>query len=102
MDRDRRRGDAADHPQNLYSLGGKVLRVDASTGNGATGNPFSDTTTPSGSTRVYSYGHRNLQGLALRPGTSQMWSVEHGPRIDDEINLLASGKNYGWAPGSRV
>ena len=54
------------------------------------GNPFAS--------RVYSYGHRNVQGLALRPGTSQMWSVEHGPTVDDEINLLSPGGNYGWDP----
>ena len=86
-------GDAASGtvPQDLTSLGGKVLRVDASTGAGAPTNPFA----PS---RVYTYGHRNVQGLALRPGTSQMWSVEHGPSVDDEINRLAAGRNYGWDP----
>ena len=86
-------GDAASGtlPQDLTSLGGKVLRVDASTGAGAPTNPFA----PS---RVYTYGHRNVQGLALRPGTSQMWSVEHGPSIDDEINRLVAGRNYGWNP----
>ena len=86
-------GDAASGtvPQDLTSLGGKVLRVDASTGAGAPANPFA----PS---RIYTYGHRNVQGLALRPGTSQMWSVEHGPSVDDEINLLAAGRNYGWNP----
>ena len=78
------------NPQDLSSLGGKVLRVDASTGAAAPGNPFG--------TRIYTYGHRNVQGLALRPGTSQMWSVEHGPSRDDEINLLTSGGNYGWNP----
>ncbi len=77
-------------PQNLTSLGGKVLRVNASTGAAAPGNPFA--------TRVYTYGHRNVQGLARRPGTSQMWSVEHGPNIDDEINRLVNGGNYGWNP----
>ncbi len=87
-------GDAAGptNPQNLSSLGGKVLRVVASTGAGAPGNPFSS------SPRVYTYGHRNIQGLALRPGTRQMWVVEHGSYQDDEINLLAAGKNYGWNP----
>ena len=87
-------GDAAigTNPQELSSLGGKVLRVDATTGTGAPGNPF-----PS-SPLIYSYGHRNLQGLALRPGTDQMWSVEHGPTRDDEINFLVSGGNYGWDP----
>ena len=87
-------GDAATGTvsQDLNSLGGKVLRVDASTGAGASDNPF-----PS-APLVYTYGHRNVQGLALRPGTSQMWSVEHGPNVDDEINLLTAGGNYGWDP----
>ena len=78
-------------PQDLSALGGKVLRVDASTGVGAPTNPFAPSP-------IYSYGHRNPQGLALRTGTSQMWSVEHGPQIDDEINLLVAGGNYGWDP----
>ena len=77
--------------QDLTSLGGKVLRVDSQTGAGAVGNPFAPSP-------VYTYGHRNPQGLALRPGTGQMWSVEHGPDHDDEINLLVSGGNYGWDP----
>ena len=78
--------------QDLASLGGKVLRVNASTGTGAPGNPF--TSAP----LVYTYGHRNVQGLARRSVSCQMWSVEHGPHVDDEINLLASGGNYGWDP----
>ena len=86
-------GDAATgtNPQTQSSLGGKVLRVDASTGDGAPTNP-------SAGSQVYSYGHRNVQGLALRPGTDQMWAVEHGSTVDDEINLLVSGGNYGWDP----
>ena len=86
-------GDAASGriPQDLTSLGGKVLRVDPSTGAGAGTNPLT-------SPRVYSYGHRNVQGLALQPGTGRMWAVEHGPRVDDEINLLVPGGNYGWDP----
>ena len=85
-------GDAATGtvPQDLTSLGGKVLRVNASTGAAAPGNL-------SGS-RVYTYGHRNPQGLARRPGTNQMWTVEHGPSVDDEINLLTASGNYGWDP----
>ena len=79
-------------PQDLTALGGKVLRVNASNGAGAPGNPFSS------SPLVYTYGHRNVQGLARRPVSCQMWSVEHGPSTDDEINLLVSGGNYGWDP----
>ena len=87
-------GDAATGtvPQDLNSLGGKVLRVSASTGAGATGNPLAS------APRIYTYGHRNPQGLALRPGTREMWVVEHGPTRDDEINLLVAGGNYGWDP----
>jgi glucose/arabinose dehydrogenase len=85
-------GDAAmgTSAQDLNSLGGKVLRVDPNTGNPAAGNPFG--------TRVYEYGHRNVQGLAWRPGTDQMFSVEHGPDRDDEINVLRAGANSGWDP----
>ena len=78
--------------QDLASLGGKILRVDPGTGAPAPGNPFG------ASSPVYAYGFRNPQGLALRPGTDQMWLVEHGPKHDDEINLLAPGGNYGWDP----
>ena len=87
-------GDAAGaaNPQSLSSLAGKVLRVNASDGSGATGNPFTS------SPLIYTYGHRNAQGLALRPDTRQMWVVEHGPTVDDEINLLKAGGNYGWDP----
>ena len=87
-------GDATQgsHPQGLSSLGGKVLRVNATTGAGAPSNPFTS------SPRVYTFGHRNVQGLAFRPGSCQMWSVEHGPSVDDEINLLVAGGNYGWDP----
>ncbi|MGE0795932.1 MAG: PQQ-dependent sugar dehydrogenase, partial [Acidimicrobiia bacterium] len=82
-------GDAATgtNPQNLGSLGGKVLRVDRFTGEAAPGNLQG---------LVYSYGHRNVQGLALRPG-GDVFSVEHGPDRDDEVNLLRAG-NYGWNP----
>ena len=85
------------NPQDKTSLGGKVLRVVASTGAGAPGNPFISNSNANAK-RVYTFGHRNVQGLARRPSTRQMWSVEHGPRVDDEINLLTAGGNYGWDP----
>ena len=90
-------GDAAmpTVPQDLDSLGGKVLRVDGTTGAGAPDNPFGS---GGAKTLIYTYGHRNPQGLALRPGTSQMWSVEHGPHRHDEVNLLVKGDNYGFDP----
>ena len=80
------------NPQDLTSLGGKVLRVNAASGAGAQGNPFSS------APLVYTYGHRNVQGLDMRPNSHQMWVVEHGPVVDDEINLLTIGGNYGWDP----
>ncbi|WP_285184276.1 MULTISPECIES: PQQ-dependent sugar dehydrogenase [unclassified Rhodococcus (in: high G+C Gram-positive bacteria)] len=78
-------------PQDPTSLGGKVLRVDAATGAPAAGNP--DPASP-----VFTLGHRNVQGLAARPGTDQIFSVEQGTSRDDEVNLLAAGGNYGYRP----
>jgi glucose/arabinose dehydrogenase len=77
-------GDSADGsvPQDPRSLGGKVLRVDPATGERA----------------VWTLGHRNVQGLAVRPGSGQVFAVEHGPDRDDEVNLLRDGGNYGWDP----
>jgi glucose/arabinose dehydrogenase len=85
-------GDAAmgTNPQDVNSLGGKVLRVDRFTGAAAPGNPFG--------LRWYTRGHRNVQGLAFRPGTSVPYSVEQGTNRDDELNLLQFGGNYGWNP----
>lgn len=83
-------------PQSLRSLGGKVLRV-RSDGSIPRSNPFYSR---GGNARyVWTYGHRNIQGLAKRPGRSEMWSVEHGTDRDDEINLVLGGRNYGWDPG---
>ena len=45
---------------------------------------------------IYSYGHRNPQGMAMHPSTGKIWSHEHGPRGGDEVNLIDKGKNYGW------
>ncbi|HLL61654.1 MAG TPA: PQQ-dependent sugar dehydrogenase [Propionibacteriaceae bacterium] len=91
-------GDAAvsGNPQNRQSLGGKVLRVRGD-GSIPTDNPFHG---QGGNARyVYTYGHRNLQGLAFRPGTRELWSAEHGSDRDDEVNLITAGANYGWDPG---
>ena len=89
-------GDAADeaNPQDLDSLGGKVLHVRA---DGGAADPGS---APAGADpRILTYGHRNVQGLAEQPGTGEIFSVEHGPAVDDEVNVLEPGANYGWAPG---
>ena len=88
-------GDAAvgTNPQNLTSLNGKVLRVNPATGAAAAGNPG----IPGADPRILTVGHRNVQGLALRPG-GQVFSVEHGTACDDEINVLVPGGNFGWNP----
>jgi glucose/arabinose dehydrogenase len=87
-------GDAAigTHPQDKQSLGGKVLRVDRN-GAGAPGNP-------GGAFRpqIYTYGHRNVQGIAFRPSDGAAFSIEHGTSCDDEVNRLVAGANYGWDP----
>jgi glucose/arabinose dehydrogenase len=84
-------------PQDLTSLGGKVLRIDATTGGPAPGNPYADAANPA-QRLVHDYGHRNVQGLAVQPGTGKAYSAEHGPSTDDEVNLLEPGANYGWDP----
>ena len=45
---------------------------------------------------IWSYGHRNEQGLAINPATGELWEIEHGPRGGDEVNIIGKGKNYGW------
>jgi glucose/arabinose dehydrogenase len=83
--------------QDLSSLGGKVLRLDLTTGLPAADNPFATAADPH-RRLIYSFGHRNLQGVAVRPGTGQVFTAEHGPSFDDEVNLLRAGGNYGWDP----
>jgi glucose/arabinose dehydrogenase len=83
--------------QDLNSLGGKVLRVDLATGGPAPGNPFADAQNPA-QRLIWTYGHRNVQGVAVRPGTAEVYTAEHGPTTDDEINRLRPGANYGWDP----
>ena len=86
-----------ENPQDLGSPAGKVLRVDPDTGEALPDNPVAggaDGADP----RIWTYGHRNVQGAALRPGGEQVYAVEHGPDRDDEVNLLRPGANYGWAP----
>ncbi len=83
--------------QDKTSLGGKVLRLDLDTGEPAPDNPFIDAKNPR-QRYVYTYGHRNIQGVAVRPGTDQIFTAEHGPSFNDEVNLIQAGRNYGWDP----
>ncbi|MFD6568723.1 PQQ-dependent sugar dehydrogenase [Micromonospora profundi] len=92
-------GDVAQpsHPQDRRSLGGKVLRLDLHTGEGRPDNPFASSS-DANERRIYSYGHRNIQGVAVRPGSGQVFTAEHGPSGFDEMNRIRPGGNYGWDP----
>ncbi|MBA8822815.1 glucose/arabinose dehydrogenase [Saccharopolyspora lacisalsi] len=84
--------------QDLSSLGGKVLRLNLDTGRPLPGNPFLDSPDPA--TRlIHTYGHRNPQGIAVRRD-GRVLVAEHGPDVDDELNPLVAGGNYGWDPSS--
>jgi aldose sugar dehydrogenase len=83
-------------PQDLGTLAGKVLRIDAATGGPAPGNPF--TGRSGADAHLWTYGHRNVQGLAVRPGSGQVYATEHGSFRDDEVTLLRPGGNGGWNP----
>ena len=84
-------------PQDLSSLGGKLLRISAVTGEGAPGNPFISSPDPD-TRRIVEWGHRNVQGLARHPSDGRLVSVEHGSDRDDEVNLVIPGGNFGWNP----
>jgi glucose/arabinose dehydrogenase len=80
-------------PQDLNRLGGKVLRIDRD-GEAAPGNH----TPAGGDPRIFTYGHRNVQGIAFRPGDGRPFSSEHGPGHNDEVTPLTAGGNGGWDP----
>lgn len=79
--------------QNLRSRLGKIVRLNAD-GSVPRDNPLTPNT--QADPAIWSYGHRNIQGLALDSATSQIWASEHGARGGDELNLIQAGKNYGW------
>jgi glucose/arabinose dehydrogenase len=84
-------------PQSPTVLAGKIFRVTTS-GAAAPGNA----PPPSFDTRVYTYGHRNPQGIDFRPGTGQPFIAEHGPNHSDEVTALVVGGNGGWDPQNRA
>lgn len=83
---------ARDQAQNLGSHQGSVVRL-TDTGKPAAGNPLAKS--PNVLPEIWSYGHRNIQGL-VRDASGRVWATEHGPRGGDELNLVQAGQNYGW------
>lgn len=96
---DRDAGNTTDDPswrmkaQDLTSHVGKVLRL-RDDGTAAADNPFVGR--QDAKPEIYTYGHRNVQGLAWHPRTGELWATEIGPMGGDELNLLVAGHNYGW------
>jgi glucose/arabinose dehydrogenase len=88
------RGELDKHPAQLLTTHhGKVIRLHDD-GRVPTDNPFVNT--PGALPEIWSYGHRNVQGLAYDAATGNLWADEHGPQGGDELNLVQPGKNYGW------
>lgn len=79
--------------QDLKTGLGKIVRI-TTDGKAAPGNPFAGKADVL--PEIYSYGHRNVQGLAWNPVTGDLWDSEFGPRGGDEVNRIQPGKNYGW------
>ncbi|WP_443939778.1 PQQ-dependent sugar dehydrogenase [Pedobacter sp. MW01-1-1] len=79
--------------QNLNSALGKVIHLTPD-GKAVPNGPFAQT--PNAKPEIYSYGHRNPDGLAFNPLTGDLWEAEFGPKGGDEVNLIQAGKNYGW------
>lgn len=82
-----------DQAQDLNSLLGKVVRL-TDDGRVPSDNPFVGRS--DARPEIWSYGHRNVQGAAIDPRTGKIWTIEHGPRGGDEINIPEPGRNYGW------
>ncbi|HTE24898.1 PQQ-dependent sugar dehydrogenase [Flavitalea sp.] len=81
--------------QQLNSGLGKVIRI-TSEGKAASGNPFAGSKNAEDREEIYSYGHRNVQGIAIHPVSGDLWEHEFGPKGGDELNLIRPGSNYGW------
>jgi glucose/arabinose dehydrogenase len=88
------RGELEKHPaQDLTTHHGKIVRLHED-GRVPTDNPF--VSTPGALPEIWSYGHRNVQGMLYDAATGYLWANEHGPQGGDELNLVEAGKNYGW------
>jgi glucose/arabinose dehydrogenase len=87
------RGNRDENPQDITRDGGKVYRLHDD-GSIPSDNPFINEA--NAKTAIYSYGHRNPQGMVIHPETRDIWTHEHGPKGGDEINIIKAGNNYGW------
>jgi len=87
------RGSHMKEAQNTATHLGSVIRINRD-GSVPADNPFAQT--EGARPEIWSYGHRNVQGMALHPQTGVVWAQEHGPRGGDEVNILKAGANYGW------
>lgn len=87
------RGNRDENPQDITRDNGKVYRLNPD-GSIPKDNPF--TGKKNAKEAIYTYGHRNPQGMILNPETGEIWVHEHGPKGGDEINVLKKGANYGW------
>lgn len=79
--------------QQLNSSLGKIIRINQD-GSAPAGNPFANIAADR--SEIWSYGHRNPQGLAINPVNGELWETEHGPQGGDELNIIKPGSNYGW------
>ena len=86
-------GSYRNEAQNLGNHLGKIIRI-APDGSVPADNPFVGRV--GAKPEIWSYGHRNEQGLAINPASGDLWETEHGPRGGDEVNIIGKGKNYGW------
>jgi glucose/arabinose dehydrogenase len=91
------RGNRDENPQDITKDCGKIYRLNDD-GTIPKDNPFIDN--KNAKKAIYSYGHRNPEGMEINPFTNEIWSHEHGPRGGDEINIIKKGKNYGWPKAS--
>ncbi len=88
-------GERGDRPraQDIGDHAGSVIRINDD-GSVPADNPFA--ATPEARPEIYTYGNRNVQGIALDPVSGRVWPHEHGPQGGDEVNVLLAGRNYGW------
>jgi aldose sugar dehydrogenase len=91
------RGATPARAQDPRDHSGSIVRLNAD-GSVPRDNPFVGN--PAYAPEIYSYGHRNIQGIVRHPATGEVWVTEHGPRGSDELNLIQPGRNYGWPAAS--